>query len=263
MAATIPMGFWMRQLLDRITAEGLRSMGAVRQAAKLAIPAFALIFLTGFAQYDRIDCIGPQDQLPVYRIHMQFDDGSGHASAVVVQDGYALTAYHAVSGQPAAVSLLTPEGPRAASVIAADPINDIALLAVDTSGISPLAFLRAELKPNRKVWVTGYAGEAGTSFSGPILAIIGGHLKIGAPVFPGMSGGAVITCDKGIPYVAGLVTSFNHRISRRWTQITPEQKQIFERVVNDGTSNGPSAIMLVWFIEYAVEMYESREQEQE
>jgi len=243
-------------------------MGFFRKAAQLALSTLAIILLTGagFGQYERIDCIGPDDQLPVYRLRVDFQEGAGHASVVIVAPGYALTASHAVNGHPTTISVLTPEGPRAASVVASDPINDLALLAVDTTGISPLAFFRDDLKPNRRVWLAGFPGDAGTSFSGPILGVLGGHLKIGAPVFPGMSGGAVIACEKGVPYLAGTIVSFNYRISRTWTEITPEQKQIFERVVNDGTSNAPGGMMLVWFTEFAIDMHKinnKREQEQE
>ena len=269
MADSLPMGIRLRQLLDGITSEGVRTMGIIRKTTRLAISTLALILLTGagFGQYDRIECIGPDDQLPVFRLHSQYLTGEGYATAIVIADGYAVTAAHAVSGQPIAVSVITPEGPRAASVLARDPVNDTALLSVETTGISPLAYYRADLEPNTTLWAAGYAGETGTTLSGPLLGVSGGHLKVGAPVFPGMSGGAYITCEGGIPRVAGLITSFNYRISRRWTEITPEKKEIFERIVNDGTGNGPSGQMLGWFSDFAIKMHESnnkkREQEQE
>lgn len=232
---------------------------------KILLATIASLLLTGagWGEYDRIDCLGDDEQLPVYRIHVQFASGGGHASAVVVGDGYALTAAHAVDGSPTAVSVITALGPRSASVIASDPINDLALLSVNTSGISPLAFYREQPQPNTQVWTAGFPGNNGTSFSGPVLEVKGGHLRIGAPVMSGMSGGAVVLCEEGIPYLAGIISSFNYRITRRYTEIEEGKQHVFERVVNDGTSNAPGGMMVVWFTEYAIELHKKREQEQE
>jgi hypothetical protein len=132
----------------------------------------------------------------------------------------------------------------------------MALLALNTDGLDVLPFSQRDLKPGETVWTVGYAGTAGSSYKGNILEVIGGHARISAPVFPGMSGGAVVSCEDGYPRMSGTITSFNYRVTRTWTTIVPGKESTFERVINDGTSNAPIGMMPVWFTEYAIEMYE-------
>lgn len=230
---------------------------------RITLALLATFLLTGWGEYERVECIGDKERLPVYQLIIDFEKGGGQASGVMVADGYVLTAAHAVDGDPLTISVITPEGPRAASRIASDPVNDLSLLAVETTGMSPLAFYREAPEPGQVIWTAGFAGDAGITYKGPILAVTGGHLKMGAPVFPGMSGGAVIACEDGVPYLAGINSSFNYRITRRYTEMTEEKIKVFERVVNDGTSNAAGGMMALWFTEYAIEMHKKREQEQE
>ena len=230
---------------------------------KILVAVLATFLLTGWGEYERVSCLNDQERLPVYKILS--DDGSGmsNATAVIVAPGFALTAAHAVDGNLKSVSVLTPEGPRAASRVALDPVNDLALLKLDTIGLEALPFHTATLALGELIWTVGFAGDGGISYKGPVLGISGGHLRVGAPVFPGMSGGAVVVCKDDRPYLAGTISSFNYRITRRYTETAPGKSTVFERTVNDGTSNAPGGQLGFWFTEWAIEEEEKREKEQE
>jgi len=238
----------------------------IKETCRAVTLALLLIWAStahAWGEYERVACLTDQQQLPVYQIAIDYTtQGRSLATAVVVAPGYALTASHAVDGDVKMISILTPQGPRAATLIASDPINDLALLSLETTGMEMLPFYTVAVRPGELVYTVGFAGDAGISYKGPVLVDSGGHLTIGAPVFPGMSGGAVVICNDGKPYLAGIIESFNYRITRRWIEETPRHTKIYERIVNDGTSNGPSGQLAFWFTEYAIEHNEKREKNQ-
>lgn len=241
------------------------------------------VFLVGSCQAsypppESIECLEEGQLLPVVPVRSSYaqeddpetelDESIGYAafdgSAVVFADGYLLTAGHVVQGDPIKITFRTLDGQVEAKRIAIDPINDMALLVADTSGLDPLPLSISTLVSGQRMWTLGYPGGyygPGISFGGPMISIRQGLLLVGAPVFEGMSGGAVLTCGEDGPEMAGIIVSYN---TNEYMTNTYERNgvQIEERYsINSGTSNAPSAIMLRWFSEFAIKLYEEEKRE--
>lgn len=285
MAVTIPMGFWMRKLFYRIIDARIRKMGSFRKAARLALSAIAAIGLTGatLTDYSRVECLAPQQQLPIYGLTSSYafeeDDPATpedereyieheyHSSSVVFRPGYVLTASHSVAGPYDSIVVHTPLGDREAVRIASDPVNDMALLQMDTTGLQMLPINRKGVKLGQQMWNVGYPTlERPVSFSGPLLGVRGGSLYLGIPAFTGMSGGGVVGCSNGEPVLMGIIESFNMRLVSIERENEEGKTIIRENSVNLGTSNAPNYMLLLWFTEFAIAIEEElgmREQEQE
>ena len=220
---------------------------------EVAISILALLFLTGWGDYERVECLSDQEQLPVYKVTVELEHREGSATVVIIAPGYALTAAHVVRSPVLSISVLTPKGPRAASVVSVDTLNDLALLTLDTRGLGYLPVYAGDLAPGRIIWTAGFPEEGGISFRGPLLRAEEGLLIVGALVFPGMSGGPVIVCEGGRPYMAGSISSFNYRLYRRWPL---PRGGVHEEIVNTGTGNAVGGLLISVFIDYAIELYE-------
>ena len=229
---------------------------------EVIVSILALVFMTGWGSYERIGCLSDDEQLPIYRIRVE-SEKPGWATAVIVAPGYALTAAHVVRGDLKSISVLTPKGPRAASRAVLDRRNDLALLSLDTTGLSTMPITDSALPVGTTLWTAGFRGEEGITFKGPLIQLKAGYIIVGAPVFPGMSGGPVVACEDGRAMVAGIIISFNSRTIRRWRSIDDTGTIIHEFVVNDGSTNAPGGGITYVFTQYAIELYESREKEQE
>ena len=238
-------------------------MGIKEATQTIALSLLAVFLLTGWGEFERIECLDDYERVPVYQLSVTSPTGSGLASAVIVAPGYALTASHAVEDNPPSILVLTPSGPRKATRVASDPSNDLALLALDTTGLVPIEFYQGVIEVERVIWTAGFAGDAGITYKGLILVYQGGRLTVGAPGFPGMSGGAIITCEDGSPYLAGIISSFNYRTYINQVYMIPGGLTIYQQDINDGTTNGPGGLILPVFTEYAKELYEEKEREKE
>ena len=226
---------------------------------EVIVAALAMVFLTGWGDYERVECLKDDEQLPVYQARVELEHNKGWATVVIIAPGYALTAAHAVREPVLSISVLTSEGPRAALVASRDETNDIALLSLNTQGLGFLPVSPDNPKVGSTVWTVGFPEGDGISFKGPVLEDEKGLLVVGAPVFPGMSGGPIVACEGGEPIMVGSIQSFNYRIYRHWE--TPFGGN-HEEVINTGTSNATAGAIISVFTQYAIEHYESREKEQ-
>ena len=137
--------------------------------------------------------------------------------------------------------------------MASDRVNDMALLKMDTTGLESLPLALGSIEIGQRMWMVGHPSREGpVSYGGPLLAIRGGHLTVGAPVFAGMSGGGIIGCQDGTPVLMGIIQTFNFR-EVSYERETKDNKTIVTRtIVNLGTGNGTSYTLLTWFTEFAI-----------
>ncbi len=255
--------------MGMIFIKGMRMM--IRLLALTALIISSACNGHGFPPPSRISCLADQQQLPIYRVTTSYaiDDDPATAedesewletyaaSSFVFENGYALTAGHTVDGDPSSVTVWIEGSERTASIVGVDPINDLALLALDTTGAAPIPFYTNPLILGQQLWTAGYLNNHGMSFSGSLHSFRAGSLIVGAPAFQGMSGGPVIVCGPSGPAVAGLIVSFNYtHYKTDESQGKGGEKIIEKYYINEGTSNAPGAMMLVWFTKYAINYHE-------
>jgi len=138
----------------------------------------------------------------------------------LVEGGIVITAAHVVN-TPSSLKLTTKGGQTVdAEVVHIDEVRDVALLRPKTplTGVPPLTLAATPPPPGRRVWALGHTGAGlwtlswGVSegIASGIVELLGASLLLfDAPVYPGFSGGPVITLDeKGKPVVVGV----NHAI---------------------------------------------------
>lgn len=142
--------------------------------------------------------------------------GSATGSCAVVHpDGLVLTAQHVIEGARQTGVRLSDGRLLDASVLHADPANDLALLRVAEQGLAylPLAAVRSA-KVGQRVFTFGYPalsvlGEEAKFTEGSISALSGpqgmaNFLQVSVPVQPGSSGGALVS-EAG--ELIGVITS--------------------------------------------------------
>jgi len=255
--------------MDMIFIKGMRMM--VRFLALTVLIISSACSGHGFPPPSRIACLDDQQQLPIYRVTVSYEIEDDPATAkdesewletyaatsVVFEKGYALTAGHSVDGDPWSVTVWIDGSERSADIVGIDPVNDLALLSLDTTGTAPIPFYTNPIILGQQLWTAGYLNNHGMSFSGSLHGLRAGELIVGAPVFQGMSGGPVIVCGPSGPEIAGLIISFNYtHYKTDESQGEGGEKIIEKYYINEGTSNAPGAMMLVWFTEYAIGWYE-------
>lgn len=246
----------------------------------LAIVSLALFTGASLTDYHRVQCLDDEQQLPVYVLvseyayteddpateedERDFIEAQYHSSAVVFRPGYVLTAEHSVDGSYDSLVVKTPLGDREAERLSFDVPADLALLKMDTTGLPILPLAHGPLRLGETLWNIGYpAGGPPVSFSGPYMKVTSGELLIGAPVFPGMSGGAAIQCVDGEPRLAGILVSYNNS-TREWSREDSEgQRLLIRHLINDGTSNATGYMTLHWFTEYSIAVEKMREKKQQ
>lgn len=144
-------------------------------------------------------------------------NGTGFA----VEGGFILTAAHVITA-PDRLKLTTRFGQTVkADLVYLDEVRDVAILkpAVPLTNVAPLPLATTDPSPGHKVWALGHTGAGlwalswGVSegISSGVVDLLGGKLLLfDAPVYPGFSGGPVITVDDktGQPTVVGV----NHAI---------------------------------------------------
>jgi S1-C subfamily serine protease len=143
-------------------------------------------------------------------------ESHGAGSGVVIAPNYVLTANHVVD-EPSPVRIETGNIIVSATVVAHDPINDIALLKLQRSINNPSLTIRnRELSLNEQVRIIGFAnaGWSATERSGEVIGIqyqnnIVSYLRITTPATSGMSGGPVLDSRGQVAAIIVAVTLEN------------------------------------------------------
>jgi len=161
--------------------------------------------------------------------------GRGGGSGIVVADGLVLTNAHNVGAEQAAVTFA--DGRRATgSLKAIDSDGDLAVLAVDTAGSTPIEW--AEATPERGAVVFALANPGGRglrvtfgvlsgtdeAFRGPRGRRITGSLEHTAPLPRGSSGGPVVDGD------GRLIGINTHRLGDGFYLALPADASLRQRV---------------------------------
>jgi len=136
-------------------------------------------------------------------------DGGSQASGIVFDTNRVLTAAHAVTdgGQ---LFVRIGDAYRSADLMLIDKKNDLAVLSVDTQGITPL-HIAGEMDPveSQPVWAAGYprAQAMMTSF-GILQDYHEGALHASATIDSGQSGGGLLACTDGDWELLGMLRGF-------------------------------------------------------
>jgi serine protease Do len=164
-------------------------------------------------------------------------------SGIVVADGRVLTNAHNLRGDEVTVTFR--DGRTATgSVRGIDGDGDLAVVDVDTSGATPIAFADAESAVGDVVFglaasgngparvTAGFVSGIERSFRGPGGAQIGGSLEHTAPLAPGSSGGPLVDAS------GGLVAINTNRIGEGFYLARPADATLRERI--DALGRGES-----------------------
>ena len=155
-------------------------------------------------------------------------------SGVVVGDGFVLTNAHNVRGDETIVVFA--DGRRAeASLRGIDVDGDLAILAVDTAGASPLAWSGASANIGTPVFAVtgadgatrvtvGFVSSVARAFRGPRGRRISGSIEHTAPLAPGSSGSPLVDAD-------GLLVGLNtNRLANGFYLALPADESLRQRV---------------------------------
>ena len=131
----------------------------------------------------------------------------GRGSGVVIADGQVLTNAHNLRGEEVTVTFADGRSTRG-TVTAVDPDGDLAVVAVDTAGATPITWgpgealsvgtpvFGAAAASGGGVRVTfGLVSSVSRSFRGPGGRRIAGSIEHSAPMAPGSSGGALVDAN--------------------------------------------------------------------
>jgi phospholipid/cholesterol/gamma-HCH transport system ATP-binding protein len=144
---------------------------------------------------------------------------SPHGTGFAIDGGLVLTAAHVVF-RPDRLKVTTRSGQTVdAELVRFDEIRDVALLKPKTplDGVPPLALEEHDVSVGEPVWAMGHTGRGYWALSwgisegiaSGVVDVVGSKLLLfDATVYPGFSGGPVVTFHDGVPRVAGL----NHAI---------------------------------------------------
>ncbi|MBT8135592.1 MAG: serine protease [Gammaproteobacteria bacterium] len=152
-------------------------------------------------------CETPDDGILSSVVRVATDDGAD-ASGVIVAADRVLTAAHVVID--ADLSLVRVHGEyRKARLLAVDPGNDLALLAVDTGSLRPVRLTHDDLFDYEQVWAVGYplALDQVTT-QGYFRNEVEGRLFTSAPIEAGASGGGLVRCRDGQFELAGIIRGY-------------------------------------------------------
>ncbi|MBX3204929.1 MAG: trypsin-like peptidase domain-containing protein [Labilithrix sp.] len=143
-----------------------------------------------------------------------------HGTGFLIEGGIVITAAHVIHS-PEQLKITTKNGQTVeAKLVHIDEVRDVALLEPKTKleGVPALRLAETNPTPGRRVWALGHTGAGlwalawGVSegITSGIVEMLGAKLLLfDAPVYPGFSGGPVITLDDaGKPAVVGV----NHAI---------------------------------------------------
>jgi serine protease Do len=169
--------------------------------------------------------------------------GPGRGAGVVVGDGVVVTNAHNLRGE--AVTIRFPGGRQeSAQVAGVDVDGDVAVLTVDTSGVTPVEWSESGVRQGAAVFAvtSSAAGESRVSFGlvasvdqsfrGPRGRRITGSLEHTAPLPRGSSGGPVVD---GAGRLVGINTN---RLGEGFYQALPADAELKARI--DGLARGES-----------------------
>jgi serine protease Do len=156
-------------------------------------------------------------------------------SGVVIAAGRVLTNAHNLRGDEVTVTFRDGRSTRG-DVSGVDADGDLAVVAVDTTGATPLAWAEADLAVGDVVYgvaatgagqarvTAGYVSAVERSFRGPGGSRIGGSIEHTAPLAPGSSGGPLVDA-------AGRIVAINtNRIGEGFYLARPADAALRERV---------------------------------
>jgi serine protease Do len=171
--------------------------------------------------------------------------GWGRGAGIVVADGIVVTNAHNLRGQETTVTFA--DGRTAtAAVTGVDVDGDLAVLTVDTSGVTPLPWdpTTAEVNVGTPVWAIGTVpgggvrvtmgtvSAVGQHFRGPRGRHIAGSVEHTAPLVRGSSGGPIVDSD------GRLIGINTHRLDGGFYLAVPAGAALKERV--DALARGES-----------------------
>lgn len=143
-----------------------------------------------------------------------------HGTGFAVEGGIIITAAHVIRS-PEQIKITTKAGQTVeAELVHIDEVRDVAILKpkAELKGVPPLRLSDEDVTPGRKVWALGHTGNGlwalswgiSEGIASGVVEMLGAKLLLfDAPVYPGFSGGPVITLDgAGRPAVVGV----NHAI---------------------------------------------------
>jgi len=180
--------------------------------------------------------------------------GEGSGTAVVIADGYGITAGHVARGADR-MEVVAAEGNRPVEIIDVSPALDLALIAFDTEGYDPLP-VAPFTEVNDKVWAGGfpaYADGKELYVAGTVAVSTPAGIKTTAAVWPGMSGGALIRCDKDKPVLSGILTAYDIEL---WSEDSEHgfagEIVVVRNYLNSGISESTSSSAVQSFIQVAI-----------
>jgi serine protease Do len=177
--------------------------------------------------------------------------GWGRGAGVVLRDGVVVTNAHNLRGPETTVTFA---GGRVATgtVAGADVDGDLAVVAVDTSGVTPLRWnpAAAEVQIGTPVWAlssvpgsglrvtVGTISALGQEFRGPRGRRVGGSIEHTAPLMRGSSGGPIVD---GEGRLVGINT---HRLEGGFYLAVPAGAELEARVVALARGETPARVRL-------------------
>ena len=135
------------------------------------------------------------------------EDGS-YASGVVINPNRVLTAAHALSPSHQ-VFVNINNRYRPAKIVMIDRSDDLAMLSVDTRGVTPLHVASSDPLADEAVWAVGFprASDKETT-PGRLTRNNAGSLHASAGIDLGQSGGGLLFCNNGSYQLAGMLRGY-------------------------------------------------------
>lgn len=194
----------MNASFDRLKPAKEATVDRIRSLRMFAMAVLLLAPLSAVAA----NCGGPGIGT-LYSVVRVLGSHGVAASGVVIDAGWVLTVAHVIEADSKLRVASASRDPRPARLRSINVSMDLALLAVDTSGMTPVAIESDGLRFGEAVWAAGYPrnGELTTS-RGHYQQDRGGRLQTDAFIDSGQSGGALFICRKGLYELAGIVHGY-------------------------------------------------------
>lgn len=166
-------------------------------------PAYAPAYLPTNTPANALDeeeldpgCHLPDNRALSHIVQIHGDNG-GHASSVVVRKNLLLTVAHALTGEDHVFANIHGELREAVPVII-NEARDLALLAVDTGALQPIAIASEPLNIDERIWAIGFPlGKDQRTSHGVLTQSDNDLLYTTAHINQGTSGGGLLRCVNG------------------------------------------------------------------